>query len=77
MIHKVIIMRTDYPTPSPDAPQPMSRGRVFIMISELNERYLGLAAGRIQPQSAHRSAQEEMKDLLAEIRRLYEIARMK
>lgn len=64
-------------TPSPDSPQPMSRGRVFIQISELNERYLGLASGRIQPQSAHRSAQEEMKDLLAEIKRLYEIARMK
>jgi len=71
-------MTTDYDrTPSPDIPHPMSRGRVFIQISELNERYLGLASGRIQPQSAHRSAQEEGRDLLAEIRRLYEIARMK
>lgn len=66
----------DY-TPHPDSQPVTSRGRLFIEISELNERYLGLAAGRIAPQSAHRTAQEEMKDLLAEIRKLYEIARMK
>lgn len=69
---------TDYDhTPSPDAPQPMSRGRIFIQISELNERYLGLAAGTVQPQSAHRTARQEMADVLEEIKELYKIARMK
>lgn len=64
-------------TPSPDSPPQMSRGRVFIMISELNERYLGLAAGTVQPQSAHRTARQEMADVLEEIKELYKIARMK
>jgi len=72
-------MTTDYDrTPSPDAPQaPMSRGRVFIMISELAERQRGLLNGTIQPQSAQRTARQEVADLQVEIDALYKIGRMK
>jgi len=71
-------MTTDYPTPSPDAPpQPLSRGRVFIMISELAERQRGLLNGTIPPQSAQRTARQEVADLQVEIDALYKIGRMK
>jgi len=69
---------TDYDaTPSPDSPPTMSRGRVFIQISELAERQRGLLEGKVQPQSAHRTARQEVADLQAEIDQLYKIARMK
>lgn len=61
-------------TPHPDAP-PLapSRGRIYIMISELNEQYLQLACGYAKPSSAHRSARAEMADLAAEMKRLQDI----
>lgn len=58
-------------TPSPDMPPVPSRGRMYIMISELNERYLGLASGYLQPSSAQRTARQEMTDIQAEIKELY------
>ena len=64
-------MTTYHDTPHPDAPPPVSRGSLYKQIAELNDHYLGLACGYIKPQSAHRSARDEMKDLLAVINDLY------
>jgi len=64
-------------TPHPDSLPPVSRGSLLIQIANLNDRYIGLACGYVKPQSEHRSAKQEMKDLLAEINQLYKIARMK
>ena len=66
------------PTPLPDNLPPVSKGQLFIQISVLHEQYLGLASGYLKPSSDHRTARQEMADILSEIKGLYQqIGRMK